>query len=224
MVAAKYCRKEALAGLIRDRRVDLDTVDSSGRTVEQAVGKAVEPEQREDTAEILDNMARERQGRAEEEGRRNSLEEESMDMDGIEKSRLFKYITDLVEELRGMHQIARIKLVQDQEAESLQFVAKLEQEFVALLARQQQQQQQFLSRVTTEKKEFDSRQQERLGRLLKSQEQEISLKEGYSSFRQSSEPLSPRSAASKGNSRRPSLKTHTEQPSCETLSDSSGPR
>lgn len=224
MVAAKYCRKEALAGLIKDKRVDLDSTDSGGRRVEEVVAVAVAQPSLEDKADIVEFVAKERLGRVEEEGRRDSIEEENMDVDGLHKLRVFDKVKELLGELRGLHQMDRMKLVQEQEAESNQFVAKLENDFMSFLERQRDDQTHFLSKLVNDKKDFDQRQQEALNRLLKKQEQEtLSLQGGCASAKTMSETTSPKSQASRPNSRRPSLKTHMELPSCESLSDSSGP-
>lgn len=224
MVAAKYCRKEALAGLIGDRRVDLDTRDSGGRRVEEVVAVAVTSADQVDKTDIMDYVARERLGRVEEEGRRDSMEEESIDVDDMHKLRVYSQVKELLGELRGLHQMDRVKLIAEQEAESHQFVAKLEQDFVAFLERQRLEQTHFFNKVLNDKKEFDVRQQEGLNRLVKRQEQETcSLQGGPGSVKSHSGAASPKSAPSRPNSRRPSLKTHTELPSCESLSDSSGP-
>ena len=122
MVAAKYCRKEALAGLIGDRRVDLDTRDSGGRRVEEVVAVAVTSADQVDKTDIMDYVARERLGRVEEEGRRDSMEEESIDVDDMHKLRVYSQVKELLGELRGLHQMDRVKLIAEQEAESHQFV------------------------------------------------------------------------------------------------------
>lgn len=188
MVAAKYCRKEALAGLIGDRRVDLDTRDSGGRRVEEVVAVAVTSADQVDKTDIMEYVARERLGRVEEEGRRDSMEEESMEVDDMHKLRVYSQVKELLGELRGLHQMDRVKLIAEQEAESHQFVAKLEQDFVAFLERQRAEQTHFFDKVKPilnsiqfdlfllqvmhDKKEFDVRQQEALNRLVKRQEQE----------------------------------------------------
>merc|ERR1719483_189897 len=90
-----------------------------------------------------------------------------------------------------------------------------------LKKRQQDEQTIFSSKLQHEKEEFDQRQKSELGRMLKKQEEEEqSLQRSRS---RQSETTSPKSFISRPNSRRPSLKTHIELPSCETLSDSSGP-
>ena len=148
MVAAKYCRKEALAGLIQDRRVDLDTLDLDGRKVEEIVGKAFAYADEVDKTEIKEFVARERLGRVEEEGRRDSMEEESIDVDDMHKLRVYSQVKELLGELRGLHQMDRVKLIAEQEAESHQFVAKLEQDFVAFLERQHLEQTHFFNKVS----------------------------------------------------------------------------
>merc|ERR1719341_1666800 len=147
MVAAKYCRKEALAGLIGDRRV------------EEVVAVAVTSADQVDKTDIMDYVARERLGRGEEEGGRDSMEEESIDVDDMHKLRVYSQVKELLGELRGLHQMDRVKLIAEQEAESHQFVAKLEQDFVAFLERQRLEQTHFFDKVLNDKKEFDVRQQ-----------------------------------------------------------------
>merc|ERR1711974_451920 len=103
-------------------------------------------------------------------------------------------------------------------------VAKLEQDFVAFLERQRLEQTHFFNKVLNDKKEFDVRQQEALNRLVKRQEQETcSLQGGPGSVKSHSGAASPKSAPSRPNSRRPSLKTHTELPSCESRWKASSP-
>jgi len=225
MVAAKYCRKEALVGLIKDRRVDLDSTDSNGRRVDEVVAVAVLRPNLEDKADIVECVTRERLGRREEEGRRDSMEEENIDVDGLHKLRVFDKVKELVAELRSMHDMARIKLIGDQEQESARFVTKLELDLVAFLGQQRESETSFINKLINDKKDFDQRQQEALGRLLKTQDQEtLSLQGGCGSIKSTnSDTTSPKSGASRPNSRRPSLKTHMELPSCESLSDSSGP-
>jgi len=223
MVAAKYCRKEAIAGLIKDRRVDLDTRDEGGRKVEEVVGVAVHDPVHDEVHEVVELLSRERLGRTEEEGRRDSMEEESIDVDGLHRSKVFDNLKELVGELKGLHMMDRMKLLMEQEQESSQFVIKLEREMVSFLDRQREDQDGFANRLLKEKKDFDSRQQEGLGRLLRKQDQEyVGLQHGSTSNKSTSDN-SPKSTASRQNSRRPSLKTHQEVPSCESLSDSSGP-
>ena len=147
MVAAKYCRKEALAGLIGDRRVDLDTRDSGGRRVEEVVAVAVTSADQVDKTDIMDYVARERLGRVEEEGRRDSMEEENIDVDDIHKLRLFSQVKELVGELQALHKQDRVKLITEQAAESQQFSEKLEQGFIALLERHREEQMQYKNKV-----------------------------------------------------------------------------
>merc|ERR1711874_776910 len=105
--------------------------------------------------------------------------------------------------------------------ESQQFIEKLERDLVAFLERQQDEQTIYLAKLKTEKIEFDQRQQSELERMLKKQDEETtSLQRSRS---RQSETTSPKSFISRPSSRRPSLKTHIELPSCETMSDSSGP-
>ena len=57
-------------------------------------------------------------------------------------------VKELLGELRGLHQMDRVKLIAEQEAESHQFVAKLEQDFVAFLERQRLEQTHFFNKVS----------------------------------------------------------------------------
>jgi len=221
MVAVKYCRKEALEVIIRDRRIDLSTVDNQNRRIEDVIGVAVNDLKQDDKNDILDCLMRHRQWRREEEGRRNSMEEENIDVDGLHRLKVFDKIKELVGELHELHKMEHIKLQESQEVESQQFIEKLERDLVAFLERQQDEQTIFLSKLKQEKIDFDQRQQSELERMLKKQEEETqSLQRSRS---RQSETTSPKSFISRPNSRRPSLKTHIELPSCETLSDSSGP-
>merc|ERR1711874_382306 len=123
--------------------------------------------------------------------------------------------------LQGLHKSERVKLQESQEVESQQFMEKLERDLVSFLEKQHEESTIYLSKLIQEKIEFHHRQQCELERLSKKQEEEkISLQRPLS--RQSE--MTPRSLSqSRPSSRRPSLKTHIELPSCETMSDSSGP-
>ena len=156
MVAAKYCRKEALAGLIVDRRVDLDTRDSVGRRVEEVVAKANTSADHHDYVDIMDYVARERLGRVEEEGRRDSMEEENIDVDDMHKLRLFSQVVELMGELKALHKQDRVKLINEQAAESQQFDLKIEQDFIALLERHREVQRQYIAKVRIWQKIFHS--------------------------------------------------------------------
>jgi len=225
-VAAKYCGREALEMIIRDRRVDLDIKDNQGRTVDEVVGVAVEDNntKQDDIKEILGSLVKERLWRKEEEGRRNSMEEENIDVDGLHRLKVFDKIKELVSELRELHRNEMIKLKDGQEAESHQFIEKLERDLVSLLQRQEEEQAMFMNKLKNDKLEFDERQHDELGRLVKKQEHETMSLQGTKS-RQSEQCTSPKNsqtmASSGANSRRPSLKAHQEVASCETMSDSS---
>ena len=78
MVAVKYCRKEALDVVIRDTRIDIETVDNQNRKLEEVIGVAVNDSNQLDKNDILDCLMRHRQWRREEEGRRDSMEEEKI--------------------------------------------------------------------------------------------------------------------------------------------------
>ena len=75
------------------------------------------------------------------------MEEESIDVDDMHKLRVYSQVKELLGELRGLHQMDRVKLIAEQEAESHQFVAKLEQDFVAFLERQRLEQTHFFDKV-----------------------------------------------------------------------------
>lgn len=221
MVAVKYCRKEALEVIIRDNRIDLATVDNQNRRIEEVIGVAVNDSNQADKNDIMDCLMRHRQWRREEEGRRDSIEEESIDVDGLHRLKVFDKIKELVGELHELHKMEHLKLQESQEVESHQFMEKLERDLVAFLERQQDEQTTYLTKLMQEKEDFNQRQQSELERMLKKQEEETqSLQRSRS---RQSETTSPKSFISRPNSRRPSLKTHIELPSCETLSDSSGP-
>ena len=206
----------------RDRRVDLDVRDSSGRRLEEVVGVALGEMKEEDKVEILQIIENYRQWRIEEEGRRNSLEEENIDIDGLHRLKVFDKIKELVGELQELHASEKVKLMESQEVESHQFMEKLERDVVSFHDKQQEEWTVYLSKITQEKFDFDQRQQSELLRLLKKQADEThSLQRPMS---RQSELTSPRSfSQSRPSSRRPSLKTHIEIPNSETLSDSSGP-
>merc|ERR550519_2555038 len=221
MVAVKYCRREALEVIIRDRRIDLNAVDNLNRKLEEVIAVARSEANQEDKAEVVDCIMNHREWRLEEEGRRNSMEEENIDIDGLHRLKVFDKIKELVGELQELHKSEHIKLQESQEVESHQFIEKLERDLVAFLETQQEEQTIYLAKLKAEKMEFDQRRQAELERMLKKQDEETtSLQRSRS---RQSETTSPKSFLSRPNSRRPSLKTHIEQPSCETLSDSSGP-
>ena len=200
--------------------MDLDVKDSSGRRLEEVVGVAVSEMKEEDRVEILQIIENYRQWRVEEEGRRNSLEEENIDIDGLHRLKVFDKIKELVGELQELHTSEKVKLMESQEVESHQFMEKLERDVVSFHDKQQEEWTVYLSKITQEKFDFDQRQQSELLRLLKKQADEThSLQRPMS---RQSEFTSPRSfSQSRPSSRRPSLKTHIEI--SETLSDSSGP-
>jgi len=227
MVAVKYCGKEALEQLLRDKRVDMDTRDGQGRRVEEVVGVAVNNDtKQEDRKEVLECLARERQWRKEEEGRRDSMEEENIDVDGLHRLKVFDKLKELVGELQELHRMDMSKLIEGQEAESHRFVEKLERDLVSFMERQEEEQAHYFIKLKNDKHYFDQRQKEDLDRLTKKQDQEtLSLQAQGTRSRQSEQCTSPKLAqnqsSSRLNSRRTSLKTHQEVPSCETLSESS---
>jgi len=152
------------------------------------------------------------------------MEEENIDVDDMHKLRLFGQVKELWGELQALHEQDRVKLITEQAAESQRYSAKLEQDFIALLESHREEQRQYISKALNDKREFDGRQQDALNQLIKKQEMETgSLQGGPGSAKSNSGAASPKSAPSRPNSRRPSLKTHAELPSCESLSDSSGP-
>jgi len=223
MVAVKYCSKEALQIIIRDRRIDLNTVDKNNRKLEDVVGIAISDMRSEDKAEILDCIQNGRQWQVEEEGRRNSLDEENID--GITREKILKLakIKEFYDELKELRVKDQTKVQREQEMESQRFMERMERDLVTFLEKQQEERTAYLSKIIQEKIDFDQRQQTELHRILKREEDE-----DYAIWRQpgsrQSETTSPRSfSQSRPSSRRPSLKTHMELPNCETMSDSSGP-
>ena len=193
--------------------------DSSNRKLEEIVGVALNDVKPEDRSEILNCLENHRQWRLAEDERRNSLEEENIDIDRLHKLKVFDSLTELVMEFKELQVSEQTKLKESQELESQQFLEKLERDFVAFLEKQQEERTNYLSKLTQEKLEFDQRQQAELKRLMKKYELTYNLQQPMS--RQSSSPRSY--SQSRPSSRRPSLKTHYEVPSCETMSDSSGP-
>ena len=161
-----------------------------------------------------------RQWRLAEEERRNSLEEENIDIDRLHKLKVFDSLTELVLEFKELQLSEQSKLRESQELESQQFIDKLERDFVAFLERQEEDRTNYLSKLTQEKLEFDQRQQAEVKRLMKKYE----LSSNFLHQPMSRQSSSPRSySQSRPSSRRPSLKTHYEVPNCESMSDSSGP-
>merc|ERR1719221_1006993 len=153
-----------------------------------------------DKVEILQIIENYRQWRVEEEGRRNSLEEENIDIDGLHRLKVFDKIKELVGELQELHTSEKVKLVESQELESQQFMEKLERDLVSFLEKQLEEFSIYQSKLIQEKIEFHHRQQSELERLSKKQEEEkISLQRPLS---RQSEMTSPRSMS---HSRRPSL-------------------
>ena len=66
----------------------MNTVDKNNRKLEDVVGIAISDMRSEDKAEILDCIQNGRQWQVEEEGRRNSLDEENID--GITREKILK--------------------------------------------------------------------------------------------------------------------------------------
>jgi len=150
--------KEALDVVIRDRRINLETIDNQNRKLEDVIGVAVNDPSQEDKNDIMDCIIRHKQWRTEEEGRRNSMEEENIDIDGLHRLKVFDTIKELVGELHELHKTDYIKLQESQEVESQQFMEKLERDLVAFLERQQDEQTLFLTKMKHEKINFDQRQ------------------------------------------------------------------
>eukprot|EP00092_Neocalanus_flemingeri_P036555 GFUD01039801.1.p1 GENE.GFUD01039801.1~~GFUD01039801.1.p1 ORF type:complete len:229 (+),score=55.36 GFUD01039801.1:129-815(+) len=67
MVAVKYCRKEAFEVLIKDKRVDLETIDNQQRTLEQVIGIAVNTYKDDDKRFLFECLNRKRNLKREEE-------------------------------------------------------------------------------------------------------------------------------------------------------------
>ena len=65
MVAVKYGRREALEILVTDDRVDLETVDTQERTIEQVVGVATNTLKDDDKSFILERIEKEKNLRKE---------------------------------------------------------------------------------------------------------------------------------------------------------------
>jgi len=218
MVAVKYCRKEAVLSLIKDSRVELDMRDHLGRRLEEVVGLAVVDPHPEDRHHIIDYLTKETLTRREEGGRRNSMETEThnIELDGLHKIRVFDEVKELLAELRGLQKMDLIKLIGEQEQESARFVTKMDQDIVSYLEGQNHQLKLFFNKLIQDKKEFDLSQQEALTILLKKQEAEEARCEDTAQSETSPWCL----ASSKHSSRRPSLKTHLEQPTCENIESS----
>merc|ERR1712045_192893 len=137
MVAVKYCRREALEVIIRDRRIDLNAVDNLNRKLEEVIALALSEAKQEDKSEVLDCIMNHRQWRIEEDGRRNSLEEENIDIDGLHRLKVFDKLKELVGELEELHVSEQAKFQVSQEVESQQFMEKLERDLVSFLEQQQ---------------------------------------------------------------------------------------
>lgn len=180
MVATKYARKQALEVLIRDKRVDLDTVDSLNRVLEEAIGAALETLAEQDIALIDQIIQEERKRRKEEEGRRNSLEEELIIVDGQHRNKVFDKIKELVDELCELHKREIQKLQTSQEQDSQLFQARLDRELQKFFMKQDQERLHFLEKCTAEKEAFNYRQRVELTRLLKKQEEETLFLQGAS--------------------------------------------
>lgn len=180
MVAAKYARKQALEVLIRDKRVDLDSVDSVNRMLEDAVGAALETVAEGDINTIHQIIQEERKRRKDEEGRRNSLEEELIIVDGHHRNKVFDKIKELVDELRELHKREIQKLQNSQENESHHFQSRLDSELQKFFRKQDQERLHFMEKCTAEKEAFNYRQKVELARLLRKQEEETLFLQGAS--------------------------------------------
>jgi len=76
-------------------------------------------------------------------------------------------VVELIGELKALHKQDRVKLINEQAAESQQFDLKIEQDFIALLERQLEEQRQYKKKALNDKREFDGRQQDALNQLIK---------------------------------------------------------
>jgi len=209
MVAVKYASKQATEILIRDKRVELDILDNQGRSLEDVIGAAVAHPLDEDKAHIFQVLQDERRVRQDGEGRRNSLEEEGLGIDGIHRTRVFGALKELVEELRELHRADLEKLENRQEEESRQIISIMDDQISQLLLSQEEERRMLMDRLMQEKEEHSERQQEETCRLLKKQEEETNLLQRS----RGGEPdgcitaASPKPPGVNNNNRRPSIQT-----------------
>ncbi|XP_023348120.1 uncharacterized protein LOC111716847 [Eurytemora carolleeae] len=172
MVAVKYASKQAVEHLIRDKRVDLDTVDNRNRRLEETIGAALHSPSASETAHIHEIIQDERRFRSEGEGRRNSLEEEGLAIDGTHRTRVFGKLKELLEELRELHKTELDKLELRQEEEGRQLITRMDEQIQQLITHQEQERMMLMERLMLEKEEYGTRQEEEMCRLLKKQEEE----------------------------------------------------
>jgi hypothetical protein len=172
MVAVKYASKQAVEILIRDQRVDLDVLDIHNRKLEEAIGVALPSPSPTDTAHIFDTIQEEKRLRLEGEGRRNSLEEEGLAIDGTHRTRVFGKLKELLEELRELHKTEMDKLEIRQEDEGRQINSRMEEQIYQLITHQEQESMMLMERLVVDKEEYGSRQEKEMGRLLRKQEEE----------------------------------------------------
>ena len=84
--------------------------DSNNRKLEEVVGVALNDVKPEDRSEILNCLENHRQWRLAEEERRNSLEEENIDIDRLHKLKVFDSLTELVMEFKELQVSEQTKL------------------------------------------------------------------------------------------------------------------
>jgi len=171
MVAVKYLSRQAVEILIRDKRVDLDILDNKKRMLEDVVGVAVPSVSEEDKVQVLEIVQDERRFRSECIGRRGSLEEEGLGIDGNHRTRVFGKLKELFEELRELHRAELTKVENRQEEESRQLLQSMEEQLNQLIVHQEQERVLLMERLLREKEELGLRQQAEIKRLLKKQEE-----------------------------------------------------
>jgi len=207
MVAVKYCSKQSAQILVRDKRVDLDSVDNRGRTLEDVIGTALTNPTEEDKLQIAEILQEERSFRELGEGRRPSLEEEGLKIDGTHRTRVFGKLKELLEELSELHKTELLKIENRQEEESRSLMGRMEEKIKQLIVHQEQERTLLTVGLMAEKEEMSRRQQEEVARLLHKQEEETMFLQ-RTSTRAEPEVSSPKPATS---TRRPSLVTGTDR-------------
>ena len=129
----------------------MNTVDKNNRKLEDVVGIAISDMRSEDKAEILDCIQNGRQWQGEEEGRRNSLDEENID--GITREKILKLakIKEFYDELKELRVKDQTKVQREQEMESQRFMERMERDLVTFLEKQQEERTAYLSKIIQEK-------------------------------------------------------------------------
>jgi len=208
MVAVKYGSKQVVELLIRDKRIDLDVVDSNGRSIENVIGAAVLNPSEEVRAQIFQIIQEERRFRSEGEGRRSSLEEEDLGINGNHRIRVFGKLKELVEELRELHRAELEKMETRQEEESRHLLLIMDKQIAQLIANQEKERNMLMDRLMREKEEHSRRQQEEIHRLQRKQDEETQFLQRSRPETDVSSAGSPRLGAS---TRRPSLQTGSDR-------------